>query len=64
MMTHNRNKTFLKPGDKILGNLKLRQRVMLKSHSSNNTPEVLYERAEKNTGEKLAGYYAQLFFLS
>jgi len=61
---NNRKKTRLKPGRKTSEHLKLGQQDSLKSFGTNRATEILYETAEKNTREKLAGYYVQLFFLS
>jgi len=64
MIKNNEKKSELKSGREISETLKLRHQFDLKSFGTDQNTEILYERAEKNTGEKLAGYYVQLFFLS
>ena len=64
MITDKKKKVQLKSGWKISGKLKLEQQLNLKSYGVNQTPEALFEEAEKDAVEKLAAYYVQLFFLS
>ena len=64
MIANNRKQTQHKSGWEISGSLKLKQQADLKSYMPNITTKALDEKAKKNTSEKLAGYYVQLFFLS
>jgi hypothetical protein len=64
MIANKRKKTQHRSARKISESLKLKQQVDLTSYIVNKTRKALNEKVETNTGEPLAGYYVQLFFLS